>query len=63
VIRHAHNAGNFLEQHFRQRHYDLERVGRYKLISELFYPLATGSHRNRYQVGYCLPGSPHDYDQ
>ena len=59
------NATQFLEEQlFDQRHYDLERVGRYKLNQKLdlirpdsdFPP-----HGDR--VGYRLPGPPHDHDQ
>ena len=57
------NARGFLEEQlFDQRHYDLERVGRYKLNQKLDL---RDSHPAPHddQVGYRSPGAPDDPDQ
>ena len=59
------NARQFLEEQlFDQRHYDLERVGRYKLNQKLDLIDRDPGHSPHYHpLGYCLPGPPHDHDQ
>ena len=59
------NARDFLEEQlFDQRHYDLERVGRYKLNQKLDLNEHVPDHPpHGDQVGYCPPGAPHDHDQ
>jgi hypothetical protein len=58
------NAREFLEEQlFDQRHYDLERVGRYKLNQKLDLQTRSRLAPHDYQVGYRPPGAPHDHDQ
>ncbi len=57
------NARQFLEEQlFDQRHYDLERVGRYKLNQKLDLQCADPAPHG-HQVGYHPPAAPHDPDQ
>ena len=59
------NARQFLEEQlFDQRHYDLERVGRYKLNQKLdLQERIPGTAPHDHQVGCGLPDPPHDHDQ
>ena len=54
------NARQFLEEQlFDQRHYDLERVGRYKLNQKLDLNDPDPAP-HRHQVGCDPPGAAHD---
>ncbi len=57
------NARQFLEEQlFDQRHYDLERVGRYKLNQKLDLNIPI-PHRTVTKTRCHPPGPPHDPDQ
>ena len=59
------NARDFLEEQlFDQRHYDLERVGRYKLNQKLDLHGTSADHPpDGYEMGHSSPGAANDHDQ